>query len=1164
MPSYNTNDHSRYVKRLIRALYQDGCLNVALSGPYGSGKSSILSEFEIEAKASGHKLAVISLSTITGIPEGEKPISLLEREILGQLIYQGEPSKSQYSSFNRVHRAEPFEKFRLTLVIFLTLALVVTLILATSLLSSHQLTLKDIRIDEFLNACSASGIWIVAGIASAALLVLARLITSLLPRGLRLGSLSAAGTTLTLTKDDEGASYFNKYRDELIYLFEENKFDTVVFEDIDRFNNLEIFNGLRNLNVILNNAPGITRGIRGHQVAFVYAVRDSLFEVPEEREDEHLVAGSGRVKLFDQIISVLPFVSDISSFDIASGLFLEEERPSNETPDEHSFEELLRVAAPFIGDMRLLKAVHNDYLVMLEETGLSSRRESSLGLTRTGILAMAFYKNVYPAEFEKLRLGKGLLYELYDVHDAAIKDSLASLQQARATLRKLELDKTVPSELAEKLGSELLTSFEKRALRFGHITIGGQSFNLQGYGSDGLKSIEFWREYLMLSQDDTLVLGRSGYNEMSLRITKREFADLFFDGSPRDSIDDFGAAGIIWAGLPKIEQRIDVLRGADFDTDWDLPCRLRGTSDAASSGSFLTKTQEVLGEGTLAFELVFNGFLRKDFALYVSKYPDGARAGAINFIKHYYERGLQNVAFKLTPDDCYEVLRTLPASHMRRKCCLNADLLVYLLGTDRFDLQARYMVGTAAREFEEGGGAALEYALAQFNVNDKQTKRLIDLAVPQFDKALDYFICYGMKHADSDEQLALTRCALYAMTPERKYECEECGQWLCDHFSELNLEPGGRGQDWISAVAGLMSAAHLELTDLHSVNPLFWPEFTQLGLYKLNRNNLLAIVGKSTMLPLDSTLFPDAVRSKVLASFDACWATIDAYDSGEIMLSATDPETLGLIVGPGNDWGNQEGLSMVLEKLIDNASRVPVEDISSIVDGLLKYGDSHSLTTVLTALKRNEMISATLINAVTLAKLCSGNNEEATFSAIFDDFVQEILSALETKDGELDVNDAALLARRLIISKQLDNDEILRALQKLVELQPNAFPLDIGEQLLTPKSQKIQLLLCSMYEHNYIGPGEKVYARLTDENWATREKILKKWDAEGYRPWTYRFPLLAKDIPHVISSRSLEGTQIKSSVLNYWHDYLAASGAGNAEKRRLIKEIEKRLINRQQ
>ena len=45
-PQFNEQAHANYVVRLLRAVYeQRECFNIALAGPYGCGKSSILSEF---------------------------------------------------------------------------------------------------------------------------------------------------------------------------------------------------------------------------------------------------------------------------------------------------------------------------------------------------------------------------------------------------------------------------------------------------------------------------------------------------------------------------------------------------------------------------------------------------------------------------------------------------------------------------------------------------------------------------------------------------------------------------------------------------------------------------------------------------------------------------------------------------------------------------------------------------------------------------------------------------------------------------------------------------------------------------------------------------------------------------------------------------------------
>lgn len=121
-PDFIPSEHSEYIRRLQQAVFEDGCCNVALSGSYGSGKSSILARFEEEASWSGHKLAKVSLATISLDDEMEnqakdklsatnengagspRVVEQLEREILGQLLYQGDCSKAKESAFNRIHR----------------------------------------------------------------------------------------------------------------------------------------------------------------------------------------------------------------------------------------------------------------------------------------------------------------------------------------------------------------------------------------------------------------------------------------------------------------------------------------------------------------------------------------------------------------------------------------------------------------------------------------------------------------------------------------------------------------------------------------------------------------------------------------------------------------------------------------------------------------------------------------------------------------------------------------------------------------------------------------------------------------------------------------------------------------------------------------------------
>ena len=46
--------------------------------------------------------------------------------------------------------------------------------------------------------------------------------------------------------------YFDRYLDDVIYLFKQSKADVIVFEDIERFNDSRIFEKIKELNIVIN------------------------------------------------------------------------------------------------------------------------------------------------------------------------------------------------------------------------------------------------------------------------------------------------------------------------------------------------------------------------------------------------------------------------------------------------------------------------------------------------------------------------------------------------------------------------------------------------------------------------------------------------------------------------------------------------------------------------------------------------------------------------------------------------------------------------------------------------------------------------------------------------------------------------------------------------
>lgn len=176
----------------------------------------------------------------------------------------------------------------------------------------------------------------------------------------------------------------NRYLDEIIYLFQKKKYEVVFFEDLDRFENIQIFTKLRELNQILNQSEEIKQ-----RVVFVYALCDNVFSTPE-----------ARTKFFDYIIPVIPFVNVSNSGDLFKRSFM-----NLQIPEERLSTEFLTDISHFVNDTRVLKNIVNEF------TLYHKMLDPKLNLEH--LLAIILYKNLYPKDFCLLHQGKGFVYEAF-------------------------------------------------------------------------------------------------------------------------------------------------------------------------------------------------------------------------------------------------------------------------------------------------------------------------------------------------------------------------------------------------------------------------------------------------------------------------------------------------------------------------------------------------------------------------------------------------------------------------------------------------------------------------------------------------------------------------------------------------------------------------------
>ncbi len=112
--------------------------------------------------------------------------------------------------------------------------------------------------------------------------------------------------------DNIDKSVFNEHLEEILYFFERTDYNVIVIEDLDRFENTDIFTKLREINILLNNSKSIQSKRGDEKINFLYAIKDDMFKDKNER-----------VKFFEYIIPIIPFINPSNADEQLSKLIKE-------------------------------------------------------------------------------------------------------------------------------------------------------------------------------------------------------------------------------------------------------------------------------------------------------------------------------------------------------------------------------------------------------------------------------------------------------------------------------------------------------------------------------------------------------------------------------------------------------------------------------------------------------------------------------------------------------------------------------------------------------------------------------------------------------------------------------------------------------------------------
>ena len=184
---------------------------------------------------------------------------------------------------------------------------------------------------------------------------------------------------------------------EIVYLLSSSKSDIVVFEDLDRYDNVDIFIKLKELNFLLNSYLETNK--KNRVVKFVYLIKDGLFQTKD------------RTKFFDFILPIVPVVDSNTSeghlLDLL-GMGNEKQENAGEQNNNSLNKNVLRNVSLYIDDMRILRNIVNEYIVYSKILRVSEEK-----LDENKLFSLITVKNTYPNEFDLLQEDKGYISGIF-------------------------------------------------------------------------------------------------------------------------------------------------------------------------------------------------------------------------------------------------------------------------------------------------------------------------------------------------------------------------------------------------------------------------------------------------------------------------------------------------------------------------------------------------------------------------------------------------------------------------------------------------------------------------------------------------------------------------------------------------------------------------------
>lgn len=911
-PDFVESQHQSYLERLTAALADKRNLNIALTGRYGAGKSSILGKYVEQNSGTTLRLAIASLGPND---EGTSLTNRIQKEVVKQLIYNAEPSTLERSQFRRPVEL-PWKKAIWQAAV--VLGPLVVLLVLMGWLPTPEVT-------KSANWLLRGLVWLVlAGIVLAA----GTGVRMLTHEKFFVSDLSAGGAKVKLS--EKKLTYFDEYLDLIVNYFDSENVDVVIFEDLDRFDDPHIFEALRELNTLLNG-PKRGKARSGRPLRFVYAVRDSLFEKMGTKQDrinqngpayddgragtdakdgsEAATATAGvsvraarredaataetaranRTKFFDVVIPVVPFISHRNARDLLKGLLdgagLSIERP------------LVDLVARHCADMRLLRNMVNEYLVFAER--LLHREKRAPELDETKLFALVAYKNFHMADFENIARRTSALDVLYDDRRGIIRLCVEQLEkEKRAVLKAGARPASVRpfvGEMAKRLNAVSGVLLQQKGWTDGEVIyrIGDES-----YAASDAATAAFWDRALDTANVTMQFSRRGNYQTLALgslhQDALRNLYPEMFEGRWEERNEKAARAE-----AARLDTQIATLRGAGFrdlvesTSSNAMPRSLAGiggpgtvawevaASDTSTDAvTMADRVHEVL-DSELARDLVRGGHIDLNYSVYAAQfYGSFAGIDVHTFLIQTEQTNGTDIDHKFHSSNAVQNLLAEAGSDFTSSVsAFNTDVVDWLLEADHPG--ANDVIGHLIR-VHDTSDIARRFMSTYLTSGKARTKLVAQLAHQEWRPVFDHLVT--STDVPDDVRIQLVDAALSATTAKTISVFDtpaDVAHFVLSHYQQMAAYTDPQDAGVADAAAEMVLQCDVRLPKLDGLSDAVLQRVVKSDLYELSAANLRLAARIECAVNLDRLLdaAPDTVYKYCVRDLDQYLAVVAADDS---------------------------------------------------------------------------------------------------------------------------------------------------------------------------------------------------------------------------------------------------------------------------------------------